>query len=122
VRIAWRSPCFFPKIPLLVTAIQEDYTFGMESTSSYNVNDLPATERQTLEGMLGQPLSPDQRVFVMAYTPSAVPDESVREAAAAGIQRTFEKVDEHAAAHGVSPEEADAALEEAMGHVRPRKR
>jgi hypothetical protein len=93
----------------------------MESTSSRNVNDLPATERQVLEGMLGQPLSPDQRVFIMAYTPSAVPEEPVREAARERLQRTFEKVDQYAAAHGVTPEEAEEAVEEAMGHVRPRK-
>ena len=94
----------------------------MESTSSRSVNDLPATERQVLEGLLGQPLSPDQRVFVMAYTPNAVPDKSAREAARAGLQRTFEKIDQYAAAHGVTPEEADAAIDEAMQHVRPRKR
>jgi len=94
----------------------------MESISSRNVNDLPASERHTLEGMLGQSLSPDQRVFVMAYTPNAVPDKSAREAARAGLQRTFEKIDEYGAAHGITPEEADAAIDEAMQHVRPRKR
>ena len=94
----------------------------MESTSSRNVNDLPASERQTLEGMLGQPLGPEQRVFIMAYTPNAVPDKAAREAARAGLQRTFEKIDQHGAAHGITPEEGDAAVEEAMQHVRPRKR
>ncbi|MGO8748311.1 MAG: hypothetical protein ACLQNE_20245 [Thermoguttaceae bacterium] len=88
---------------------------------SRNVNDLPATERQTLEAIIGQPLSPGQRVFIMAYTPNAVPDKSVREAARVGLQRTFDKIDEYAAAISVSPEEADAATEEAMQNVRPRK-
>ena len=92
----------------------------MESTSSCNVNDLPATDRQMLEGMLGQPLSSDQRVFIMAYTPMPVQEESVREAARERLQRTFEKVDRYAAAHGVTPEEAEAAIEEAMEYVRPR--
>ena len=55
------------------------------------------------------------------YTPRAVPESSIREAARAGLQRTFEKVDQYAAAHGVTPEEAEAAVEEAMEHVRPRK-
>jgi len=92
----------------------------MESTSSVNVSDLPASERQTLEGMLGQHLSSDQRVFIMAYTPDAVPEKSLREAARAGLQEIFEKVDERAKTHGIAPEEAEAALEEAMQHVRPR--
>ncbi len=94
----------------------------MESASSRSVNDLPAPERQTLERMLGQELSSDQRVFVMTYTPSAVPEDSVREAARAGLQRVFERVDQHGARHGVTPEEADAAVEEAMEQVRPRER
>jgi hypothetical protein len=85
------------------------------------VNDLPASERHLLEEMLGRPLSPDQRVFIMAYTPSAVPEESVRAAASERLQRTFEKVDRNAAAERVTPEEAEEAVEEAMGHVRPRK-
>ena len=93
----------------------------MESTLSCNVHDLPATERQSLEEILGQPLGPEQRVFIMAYTPNVVPDKSVREAARMGLQRTFDKIDEHAAMHGVAPEEADTAVEEAMGHVRPRQ-
>ena len=92
----------------------------MESSSSRNVNDLPANERQTLEGMLGQPLSPDQRVFIMAYTPNAAPEKAAREAARASLQGTFEKIDEYAAAHGITPEEGEAAVEEAMQHVRPR--
>jgi len=92
----------------------------MESTSSVNVSDLPAPERQTLEGMLGQHLNSDQRVLIMAYTPDALPEKSVRETARTGLQELFEKVDEQAQAHGIVPEEAEAALEEAMQHVRPR--
>ena len=94
---------------------------GMESATSRNVNDLPPPERETLEGMLGQHLDPGQRVFVMTYTPNAVPDSPIREAARAGLQRTFDKVDQYAAAQGVTPEEAEAAVEEAREHVRPRK-
>jgi hypothetical protein len=57
----------------------------------------------------------------MAYTPSALPEESVREAAMERLRRTFAKVDRYAAARGVTPEEAEAAVDEAMDHVRPRK-
>lgn len=94
----------------------------MESNTSRNVNDLPAPERQTLEGILGQHLSSQQRVFIMTYTPNAAPEESVREAARAGLQRTFDKVDQYAAEHGVTPTEAQAAIDEAMQRVRPRDR
>lgn len=111
-----------PEASTLVRTTQQGYTFSMESTLSRNVNDLPSPERETLENMLGQHLSPDQRVFIMTYTPNAVPENSVREAARAGLQRTFEKVDQYAAAHGVTPEEAEAALEEAIEQVRSRNR
>lgn len=107
---------------MLVKAIQQSYTSSMESNTSRNVNDLQAPERETLEGILGQHLSSEQRVFIMTYTPNSVPEESVREAARAGLQRTFGKVDQYAAEHGVTPEEAEAAVEEALQHVRPRDR
>ena len=32
----------------------------------------------------------------------------------------FEEIDQYGARHGVTPEEADAAVDEAMEHVRPR--
>ncbi len=56
---------------------------------------------------------------MMTYTPNAEPEESVRAAARAGPQQTFGKVDRYAAAEGVLPTEAEAAIEEAMRHVRP---
>jgi len=60
---------------------------------------------------------------VLAHYESQSEDEQSTEieAASAGLQRTFEKVDQYAAAHGVAPEEAEAAVEEAIEHVRPRK-
>jgi len=79
IQTARRAPRLSAGASLVVTVSQPGYTSNMESTSSRNVNDLPASERQAIEGMLGQPLSPDQRVFIMAYTPGAVPDKSARE-------------------------------------------
>ena len=39
----------------------------------------------------------------------------------ASLQQTFAEIDEYAKAHGITPEEGDAAIDEAMEHVRPRK-
>ena len=58
----------------------------------------------------------------MVYTPDVVPEKGVREAAKMGLQRIFEKVDRYAEAHGVTPEEAEAAIQEAIEHVRPGNR
>ena len=86
-----------------------------------NVNDMPPAERQVIEAMLGRNLDADEQVFIMAYTPNAAPSKTVRDAARASLQQTFAEIDEYANAHGITPEEADAAIEEAMEHVRPRK-
>ena len=104
----------------LVGVARHWYTLSMESMTDRNVNDIPAAERQAIEALLGRSLDADQQVFIMAYTPNAVPSQAVRDAARASLQRTFDKIDEYAKAHGVTPEEADAALDEAMGQVRPR--
>ena len=94
----------------------------MESITSRNVNDIPASERESLESLVGRRVEPDQQVFIMVYTPDVVPEKAARETARAGLQRIFEKVDRYAEAHGVTPEEAEAAVEEAIGQVRPRNR
>lgn len=56
----------------------------------------------------------------LAYTPNVAPSKALRDAARASLQQTFAKIDDYAKAHGVTPEEADAALDEAMQQVRPR--
>ncbi len=85
-----------------------------------NVCEIPAAERHAIEALLGRSLDADQQVFIMAYTPNAAPSKAVRDAARASLEQTFAKIDEYARAHGVSPEEADVALDEAMQQVRPR--
>ena len=86
-----------------------------------NVRELPPAERQAIEALLGRSLEADQQVFILAYTPSAAPSKSIRDAARAGLQQTFAKIDEYARAHGVTPEEAEAALDEALERL-PRRR
>jgi uncharacterized protein (DUF433 family) len=90
----------------------------MDLTSSYDVNDLPAAERQTLERMLGQPLSPDQRISIRAYTPGAGTTLADEEA---GLDpnRVFEKEDQYVFDHGVLPQEAESAVEAALRNFRP---
>ena len=94
----------------------------MESSSSFNVNDLPAAERQTLERMLGQPLSPDQRVLITAYTPRRRSEESMDAEAGEDRNRIFEKIDQYVFDHGVLPKEAEAAIEEALRRRSPGSR
>ena len=87
---------------------------------SLPVNDIPEPDRRSLENLLGQPLESDQQVFVMVLSAGQTPDEATRRAAADSIRRTLEQVDQHRAAQDTTDDEFDAAVDEAMNHVRPR--
>jgi len=86
-----------------------------------NVVDLPANDRAALENLLGGPLSTDQTVFILATASGAAPDEATRSAARVRLQKTLSQTASRAAALGISAEEADAAIDEAMTHIRARK-
>jgi len=93
---------------------------AMEAMTIRNLNEMPSAERTALEALLGGKLSSEQQVFVIAYTPGVAPDPVVRPAARQRLMKTFEAIDTNAEKYGVSAEEADAAIEEEMEHVRPR--
>ncbi|HEV3259534.1 MAG TPA: hypothetical protein VG013_21895 [Gemmataceae bacterium] len=85
-----------------------------------SVKDIQESEKRWLERLLGRPLGEDQQVFIMVLTPGSAPDEATRRKARAGLERIFDKTQEYAKTHGITDEEADAAVEEAMRQVRPR--
>jgi hypothetical protein len=62
----------------------------MESLITRDVNDITPSEHAAIEHLLGQPLSSEQMVFVMAFTPGAGTDPSAREAARLRLERTLE--------------------------------
>lgn len=101
-------------------AFQLAYTFDMESLTTRTVHDLPTGERKALEQLLGRALDETQQVFIMAFTPGLAPNEGTRAAARSRLVQTFAAAEEHAHAEGITTEEADAAVEEAMQHVRNR--
>jgi hypothetical protein len=92
----------------------------METMATRNVNEIPTAERTALEALLGSKLSPAQQVFVIAYTPGRAPDPEQRAAARQRLLTTFESIDSRGQQPGLSAAEADAAIEEALEHVRPR--
>lgn len=92
----------------------------MESISVRNVNDIRADDKRSLEDLLGQQLEANQQVFIMVLTPGVQPNELTREAAAMRIEKTLARVDANVSAENHSQAEIDAAVEEAMDHVRRR--
>lgn len=87
---------------------------------SLPVNEIPEPDRRSLENLLGRSLAADQQVMVVVFAAGKVPNEVARRAAAESIRRTLAEADQRRAAHGITDEEADAAVDEAMQHVRPR--
>ena len=90
-----------------------------EPVTVENVKDIQAGGRRWLEDVLGQHLQEHQQVFIMVLSPGRAPDEAARRQARAGLEATFRKTDAYAQEHGVTDEEIDSAVREAMDHVRP---
>jgi len=82
--------------------------------------DIPTSERQALEHLLGTPLEPQQRVMIFSYTPGALPADYAREAARSQIEQMIATNQHLAANQRTSPEESDAAIDEAITQVRQR--
>ncbi len=84
------------------------------------VNNIPEPDRRSLENLLGHSLAADQQVCVMVFSPSKIADDATRRAAVESIRRTLDSIDQHRTAHGIADDEVDAAVDEAIEHVRPR--
>jgi hypothetical protein len=92
-----------------------------EPIAVQSVKDIQPSGKRWLEDVLGQRLEEDQQVFIMVFTPGVLPDDATRRQALARIEGTLAKVDEHGRADGVTPENSDAAVQEAMEQVRRRQ-
>lgn len=87
-----------------------------------NVTELPPSERQLYETVLGEHLEQNQRVLVMVLKPGVEPDESVRRKAMADFHELCEQGTANRERLGVSIEEADRMVDEAIAHVRSQQR
>ena len=85
-----------------------------------NVDDLAAPQRKILEDLLGHQLASNQQVFIMAFSPGTVADDETRSAARVRVEQKLNRVQQHAERTGVSAEDADALVDEAMEAIRPR--
>ena len=87
----------------------------------HNVKDMTPDTRHGIEAVLGEALQDDQVVYLVVITPDAEPIDEKRAAAIADLHGICKQGTAHRESLGVSIEEADEALEEAMEHVRSRK-
>jgi hypothetical protein len=86
-----------------------------------SVKNLQASGKRLLEDILGQQLQENQQVFIMVFSPGKEPDDAARCQARAGLEHTFQETAAYAQERGITDDEIDAAIHEAMDHVRPRK-
>jgi len=91
----------------------------MSEIVSIPVNDISAPDRKSLENILGHPLASDQQVCVMVFSAATVPDAETRRAAAERIRSTLTEIDRRRTSDKISQSASEAAIEEAMNHVRP---
>jgi hypothetical protein len=86
-----------------------------------NVKDLQSGAKHWLEHVLGQRLDEGQQVFIMVFKPGEEPDEAARRRGIVLANSLMAQVEKNLAEHGVTDEEFDATVDEAMEHVRRRE-
>jgi hypothetical protein len=96
------------------------YIRNMNPMVTHSVNEIPDAARRTLEDLLGRHLEANQKVCLVVLTPPEESDEETRRQAVESIRRRLLETDQSMAARGITTEEFDAAVDEAMEQIRPR--
>jgi hypothetical protein len=87
-----------------------------------NVKDIDADKRQALEHVIGQQLDANQQVMIRVIDVDKQPSPKARNDALAMAAEIARRGRASAAAQGVTANEVDAAIDEAIQHVRRQKR
>jgi hypothetical protein len=88
-------------------------------TVTRHADELSNPDRSAIEHLLGRSLDADHQVVIVAYKASAG-EKLKREQARAHVEAVLKQAESHALASGVTAEEADEAIVEAMQAIRPR--
>ena len=89
----------------------------MPSLLIHRASELKTETRAALEVELGRPLQDDEEVSIMTFVPHAAPTGEAHREAGRNLQDHFNGIDQKL--KGVSPEETEEALDEAIRKVRP---
>jgi hypothetical protein len=87
-------------------------------TAICNVRDIDAGQRQWIEAVVGGPLEDHQQVMIQVIDIGIEPRLELRVNALAEASGIARRGRENAAARSVTEDEVDAAIDEAMHHVR----
>jgi len=88
----------------------------MGNIAIHKVNELPAMARSVIEQVLGRALEPDEEVSIMACSPHPAPRSEVRKQLARQLENRIARTAERTA--DLSEAEQEAAIDEAVSHVR----
>ena len=88
-------------------------------TVTRNVDELAPADRAALEHVVGHSLPQDHQIVIAVLGPGDQSDLA-REQARARLLKALQRAHQNAAAMGISAEQADTAVAEAMALVRPR--
>lgn len=86
-----------------------------------NVKDIAGDDRRSLEHVVGAHLRDHQQVLIHVLDIDVLPPDEARRAGIQEASAIAERGRAHAAAQGVSPEEADAVIDDAIRQVRQRR-
>ena len=86
-----------------------------------NVSEIEGDPRRWLESGLGEELRQNQRVMVTVLNVDIEPDEETRREAHEELRRIRAEAAANIKLQGVSPEEVDAVVDDAIADVRRRK-
>ena len=88
----------------------------MGNIAIHKANELPADARRAVERVLGRVLEPDEEVSIMASSSHSAPTGKARQKLARRLQNRINKT--AVSARDVPDEEQEAAIDEALRHVR----
>jgi len=89
----------------------------MPNVLIHKARELRPQTRAAVEAELGRSLKDDEDVSIMAFSTHEAPAGEARQRAGEKLESYLERADKQRA--GVSAEEAEAALQEALKNVRP---
>lgn len=92
----------------------------MANVLIHKANELRPQTRAAVEAELGRSLEDDEDVSIMAFSTHEAPSGDARRNAAQKLQSNLQRTDKKTAK--MNGKQAEAALEEALKHARPRYR
>jgi hypothetical protein len=91
----------------------------MQNATLNWARELAAPVKAAIESLLGRPLQDDEQVSVRVYRRHEAPRGEARQKAARRLEEHLERM--ASKVKDVSQDEMEAALDDAMDHVRPKR-